>query len=149
MISRKKDGKQQPKQTAAFQTTTITYSGELAWEGKGKAIPAPNSSDDIEIDLVKSILNRESYLLRLRDVVVTTSKKFKPETADVLDLVRAATLDVVDCIAKWRNAKDDHSVPYVWDGINYLLRMSSDLDYMAEYRYDTLNSSHSLNSVTR
>ena len=141
MISRKKDGKQQPKQPGAQPGApqTITYSGELAWEGKGKAIPAPNSADDIEIDLVKAILNRESYLGRLKDVVVTTSKKFKPETADVLDLVRAATLDVVDCIVKWRNAKEDHSVPYVWDGINYLLRMSSDLDYMADYRYDKLS----------
>ena len=139
MISRKKDGKpQQPKQAAGLQT--ITYSGELSWEGKGKAIPASNSADDIELDLVKAILNRESYLARLKDVVVTTSKKFKPETADVLDLVRAATLDVVDSIVKWRNAKEDHSVPYEWDGINYLLRMSSDLDYMAEYRYDLLTS---------
>ena len=140
MISRKKDVKQQPKQPTVIQT--ITYSGELAWEGKGKAIPAPNSADDIEIDLVKAILNRESYLSRLKDVVITTSKKFKPETADVLDLVRAATLDVVDCIVKWRNAKEDHSVPYEWDGINYLLRMSSDLDYMAEYRYVRLHSPH-------
>lgn len=30
-------------------------------------------------------------------------------------------------------AKDDHTAAFMWDGINYLLKMPSDLDYLDKY----------------
>lgn len=86
-----------------------------------------------EFDVLKSILNREGYLNRLYKVVRTVGKKFKPEVADVLDLVRAASLDVVEAVLRWREVKGDHDAAFLWNGVNYLLKMPSDLDYLADF----------------
>ena len=48
----------------------------------------------------------------------------------MLDLFRAASIDVVDEILKWREVKRDHDAAFVWSGINYLLKMTSDLDFL-------------------
>lgn len=58
-----------------------------------------------ELAVLKAILNREGYLNRLKAVARTVGKKFKPEVADVLDFVRATTLDVIDMIVRWREVK--------------------------------------------
>jgi hypothetical protein len=89
--------------------------------------------ESLELDILKAILNREAYLGRLRSVSRTISRKFKPEVADMIDLVRAATLDVVEALVIWREAKGDHNAAYNWKGTNYLLKLSSDLDYLADY----------------
>jgi hypothetical protein len=111
-----------------------------------------------ELEVLKAILNREGYLSRLKQVARTVGKKFKGEVADVLDLVRAASLDVVDMIIRWREIKvhfnlflapisfvlkclllskyasqKDHDAAFMWNGINYILKMPSDLDYLADY----------------
>ena len=44
-----------------------------------------------------------------------------------------ASLDVVEKIIKWREIKGDHDAAFMWNGVNYLLRMSTDLDYLMGY----------------
>ncbi len=102
--------------------------------GTGKNTTTASPIDLAELDIVKSILNREAYLERLHAIVKTISKKVKPEFAAMLEMVRAATLEVVGAIVRWRDAKGNHRAPYLWNGINYLLRTSSDLDYLGDYR---------------
>lgn len=58
-----------------------------------------------ELEVLRAILNREGYLVRLQRVVRTIGKKFKAEAADILDLLRAASIDVVENIVKWREIK--------------------------------------------
>ena len=58
-----------------------------------------------ELEVLKVILNREGYLTRLEQTVKKIGRKFKPEIADMLDFVRAASIDVVEAIVKWREAK--------------------------------------------
>lgn len=36
-------------------------------------------------------------------------------------------------ILRWRELKRDHDAAFMWNGVNYLLKMPSDLDYLAEY----------------
>ena len=55
--------------------------------------------------MLKAVLNREAYLVRLKSISRTVSRKFKPEIADIIDLIRAATLDVLENIVRWRSAK--------------------------------------------
>jgi hypothetical protein len=86
-----------------------------------------------EYEVLKAVLNRENYLNRLQQVARTVGRKFKPEVADMLDFVRAASLDVVDLIVRWRDIKGDHDAAFMWNGVNYLLKMPSDLDYLGEY----------------
>ena len=66
---------------------------------------AGTTDSQAEFDALKAILNREGYLQRLRQVVRTVGKKFKPEVADMLDLVRASSLDVIEMVVRWREAK--------------------------------------------
>lgn len=102
----------------------LTFSAETA-----AATPAAQA----EYDVLRAILQRENYLQRLHGTVRTVGRRFKPEVADCLDLVRAASLEVVDCVGRWRSAKGDDSAAFMWNGVDYLLKMPSDLDYLAEY----------------
>jgi hypothetical protein len=80
----------------SFGEAGMTYSAE----------PSGNAEEGLaELEVLKCILNREGYLGRLLKSARTVSRKFKPEVADILDLVRAATLDVVEAIIRWRVAK--------------------------------------------
>ena len=82
--------------TSLFGKTGITISAE---EKTG-------TKDGLaELEVLKAILNREGYLERLHNVSRTVGKKYKPEVSDVLDFVRASSLDVVDMILRWREAK--------------------------------------------
>lgn len=86
-----------------------------------------------EYEVLKAILARENYLQRLQKVVRTISKKIKPELADVLDLIRQSSLDVIESVENWRRLKKDPDATFLWNGLNYILKMPSDLDYLAEY----------------
>jgi hypothetical protein len=93
-----------------------------------------NSEEGLaEYEVLKAILNREHYLGRLQQVARTVGRKFKPEVANVLDFVRASGLDVIDLILNWREAKGDHDAAFMWNGVNYILKMPSDCDYLTEY----------------
>lgn len=87
-----------------------------------------------ELEVLRTILNREAYLDRLYKAVRKIEKKFKVEIADIMDLVRVATLDVIGAIDSWRQVKNDFTCVYIWNGINYLLKIPSDLDYLQEYK---------------
>jgi hypothetical protein len=75
---------------------TITVSAE----------PSGNVAEsETELEVLKAILSREGYLPRLAKVVNKMEKKFKPEIADLLDLIRIATVGVVEAILAWRRVK--------------------------------------------
>ena len=82
----------------SYDTTSgITFSTE--------AKESEQTIEALELEVLKSILNREAYLTRLKSLSRTVSRKFKPEIADIIDLIRAATLDVLESIVVWREAK--------------------------------------------
>lgn len=60
------------------------------------------SESAAELEVLKSIISREGYLNRLINVTKTVKRKFKPELCDLIDFVRACTLDVVNAIEKWK-----------------------------------------------
>lgn len=95
--------------------------------------PGNTAEGKAELEVLKAVLNREGYLMRLFKSVRTVNKKFKADIADILDLVRAASLDVVEAIVKWREVKNDHDAAFMWNGLNYLLKMPSDMDYLSQY----------------
>jgi hypothetical protein len=102
----------------------LTYSAEIKGETEeGLA----------ELEVLKSILNREEYLNRLATTSRALGKVFDPSVADLLDLARVASLDTVEKILRWRETKKDHDAAFMWNGINYLLKMPSDLDYLTGY----------------
>jgi hypothetical protein len=86
------------------QTVNVTSNGSLgitfSLENEDK-----NQHADAELQVLKSILSREGYLARLKSLARTVNKKFNQEISDVLDMLRAASLDVIENIIKWREIK--------------------------------------------
>jgi hypothetical protein len=64
-----------------------------------------DSEGSLEVDALKCIINREAYISRLQKETRTIKKKLKAEIPDIIDLTRAASVDVVHAIVKWREAK--------------------------------------------
>jgi hypothetical protein len=81
---------------SSMENSGITFS----IEPKGNA-----EEGDAELEVLKCILCREGYLKRLHESAKTVGKKFKPEIADILDLVRAATVDLLEALVRWREVK--------------------------------------------
>lgn len=99
-----------------------------------------------ELEVLKCILVREGYLQRLgrASAVGHVGGIHLDNTLHVLDLLRAATLDTVEAIVGWRDAKEKRKrtetgqsvaepEQYKWNGINYLLKLASDLDFLAKH----------------
>jgi hypothetical protein len=117
--------------------TVTSQSRVVEKEDRGLTFSVEKSSEtpaaQAEYEVLKAILSRENYLSRLHDAVRTIGKKFKPEVADILDFVRTSSLEVIQAIQNWRAVKGDPDATFVWNGLNYLLKMPSDLDYLADY----------------
>ena len=87
----------QEKSNSYDASNGITFSTEA--KGSDQTI------ENLELEVLKAVLNREAYLVRLKSMSRTVSRKFKPEIADIIDLIRAATLDVLENLMIWRKAK--------------------------------------------
>lgn len=83
---------------------------------------------------MKCILVREGYLQRLLQASThgQVSGSHLGETIDLLDLLRIATLEVVETIRAWRKKKHTQD-PYKWNNLNYLLKIPSDLDFLQKH----------------
>ena len=80
---------------------------------------------------------REGYLKRLESVInqwlqTNDLKKVPRGLGDLFDLLRTSTTEVVEHVVRWRLAIGDNDdgkpMPFLWNGINYLLKIPSDLD---------------------
>eukprot|EP01029_Cantina_marsupialis_P006959 TRINITY_DN1766_c0_g1_i2.p1 TRINITY_DN1766_c0_g1~~TRINITY_DN1766_c0_g1_i2.p1 ORF type:complete len:1982 (-),score=316.11 TRINITY_DN1766_c0_g1_i2:313-6258(-) len=92
---------------------------------KNLVLPTPVS----ELDVVKGILLREGYIERIRSLV--GSSKINQIT-DLFDLFRICSLEVVELIEQWQKGLKSSS-PFIWNGLNYLLKMPSDLDFLSKF----------------
>jgi hypothetical protein len=91
-----------------------------------------NTDPATELEVLKCILLREGYLKRLREMGASAgSSGLRSEVVDLLDLLRIATVETVEMIEDWRKGQAK-SFPFVWNGINYLLKIPSDLDFLDE-----------------
>ncbi|ETL87712.1 hypothetical protein L917_13157 [Phytophthora nicotianae] len=99
-----------------------------------------------ELEVLKCILVREGYLQRLGRASIAghIGGAHLGETIDLLDLLRLATLETVEAIVAWRyykqkgKANDKLRTPtepeqFKWNGINYLLKVASDLEFLSKH----------------
>ncbi|KAL7688627.1 putative IQ motif, EF-hand binding protein [Plasmopara halstedii] len=107
-------------------------------------IRLPDSGKELEV--LKCILLREGYLQRLRSAstVGHVGGIHLADTLNLLDLLRTATLEAVEAIVVWRHAKQkgerngnlqsvSEPEQYKWNGINYLLKLASDLEFLNKH----------------
>jgi len=112
---------------------TQVHNASLPTGGITQSVESNIAEGKAELDVLKAILNREGYINRVTRSARSVNKKFKPEIADILDFIRAASLDVIESIVRWREAKKDHDCAFMWNQVNYLLKMPSDLDFLSKY----------------
>ncbi|GMH87214.1 hypothetical protein TL16_g10785 [Triparma laevis f. inornata] len=82
-----------------------------------------------ELNVLKAVLLREGYLRRLTDLSKQSQKFLEPGLGDLLDILRISSVEVVEAINEWRGGLNKQ-VPFMWNGINYLVKMPSDLDFL-------------------
>jgi len=82
-----------------------------------------------ELTVLKSVLLREGYLRRLLEMSKESTHVLQPGLGDLLDIIRISSVEVVEGIAEWRKGLTK-PVPFMWNGINYLVKMPSDLDFL-------------------
>lgn len=92
-----------------------------------------------EVEVAKAILLREEYVARVKSTIRRQGSKFGKDQGafddliSLLDLVRSATVDVVEAIQNWRKLQG-HPKPFTWGGINYLLKIPVDLDFLDNHK---------------
>ncbi|CAK4810797.1 unnamed protein product [Aphanomyces euteiches] len=98
----------------------ITYEADMPGNG------------GMELDVLKAIILREDYISRLAELSRSESPyAVVGSMANTLDLIRLTTVEVVEAIATWRKRQTKH-MPFKWNGINYLVKIPSDLDFLEE-----------------
>ncbi|GMI41685.1 hypothetical protein TeGR_g13922 [Tetraparma gracilis] len=66
---------------------------------------------------------------RLHVLASASTHALQPGVADLLDMLRIVSVEVVEAINTWRSGLST-PVPFRWNGINYLSKMPSDLDFL-------------------
>lgn len=92
--------------------------------------PTKSLCPEQELEALKSIILREGYLQRLETTVndwLSSGGDIPDDVGSLLDLIRMATVEVVEALLKWRLSTGG-SAPFLWNGFNYLLKIPSDLD---------------------
>jgi len=101
---------------------------------------------DRTLDVLKLIQVRESKLERLTALVerayrsdtlqdgqflppFTDSREMRLHVAALVGELRAASLEIVDAIHRWRTECLTHPKPYIWNATNYLLKIESDFTF--------------------
>lgn len=90
----------------------------------------------LELEVLKCILLREGYVGRLQGEAekgraLVSSKAAAAKFVDLLDLVRQITVETCEAIQRWRYTSKR---PFMWNGVNYLLKMATDLDFLSNVR---------------
>jgi hypothetical protein len=133
--------------SAGQSTGSFSFSSEQQRSARGRLL-----QPSTELDVLKCILLRETYITRLTAMTDALRKqqqlhsKRRSQTAvvaptaalpsallDLLDLLRVASVDVIEAITLWRLAQQNpYPTPaFMWNGANYLLKMKSDTDFLA------------------
>jgi hypothetical protein len=107
-----------------------------------KAKPAGSQADraaqKLELNCLKCILIREGYLTRLTDLAnrLQNGESGLLKSTDgsgLLDLLmqtRNVTIETVETIARFQQASAMQT--FTWNGTNYLLKLTSDLNFLAD-----------------
>lgn len=98
-----------------------------------------------ELAVVKYILARESVLLKLKNlctkisqcnILVQSSLNLESELLDTLALMRTTTTNFIEILTAWRESDVNHDQQnprtFIWDQQNYTLKVTHDLDFLAE-----------------
>ena len=132
IIPRRSSHRNAPSTGSPF---VLTGRGGMTTPHGGLSFQRTKSSDpSSELEVLKSILLREGYLERLHHLARRRGDQtaLRGEVVDVLDLIRMSTVETIETILKWKRTLVK-PYPFVWNGVNYLLKIPSDLDFLSRF----------------
>ncbi len=90
---------------------------------------------EIEFELYKLVLLRESYLQRLTKKIKSNKGTVEIGLIGLFDVLREVSIEVVDTVRMWERSQIDYPriKPFLWNGANYLEKMVNDLEYLEKY----------------
>ncbi|KAG7382202.1 hypothetical protein PHYPSEUDO_005130 [Phytophthora pseudosyringae] len=134
------------------KVSSVTFASENATQelDSGEAgVMVECVQNHTELEVLKCILVREGYLQRLGRASAAghIAGAHLDETIDLLDLLRLATLETVEAVGAWRSCKHKSKTAtdklaqrtpseleqFKWNGINYLLKVASDLEFLGKH----------------
>jgi hypothetical protein len=106
------------------QLTTVPslVKGGVTWQMDGASDPTS------ELEVLKCIILREGYIAKLKGMV-KSKDALRNDLVDNIDLIRLITVEVIESIKRWRENLPK-PYPFIWNGINYLLKIPSDMDFL-------------------
>ena len=88
---------------------------------------------ELEFEVIKLILLRESYLRRLDKTLVSSGGKVDIGVVGMADTLRDVSLEVVETIQEWERSQLDYPTlikPFIWNGEEYLAKMRRDYGFL-------------------
>ena len=111
-----------PATIKSLSNSLANSAGSITWQMEEMGDPTT------ELEVIKCIILREGYLSRLKQLIKSKTI-VQIDLLEIIDLARLVSVEVVECIMRWRK-NQNKSHPFIWNGFNYLIKMSCDLDFL-------------------
>lgn len=126
------------KRAVEKKRVAVDRSGDRIGFGDPECLQYSSSK---QLDIVKEILNREQCIEDVRELLEDKMGwgnglgELSHQTIRLLNRLRSTTLSLVESIMAWREKIKLHEKPFVWNGINYLLKISNDTNFLDDAPY--------------
>lgn len=91
---------------------------------------------EVGLELFKTVCLRERYLTRVKTLLDNKKGFVDLSVIGLVDLLRDTTLSIVETVVTWERAQIDFPrdvKPYLWNGLDYLVKMRTDVDFLVNY----------------
>lgn len=95
----------------------------------------PSFRPELEFEVIKLILLRESYLKKLEKLLVSNEGRVNMSVIGVIDTLRDCSIETVELIETWEQTQLDYPnvKPFLWNNKNYLHKMCEDYLFLRDY----------------
>lgn len=90
---------------------------------------------ELEFEVIKLVLLREKYLIRLKRVLDDSGGRVDHGIVGLFDTLREVTIATVEAIRYWEQSQVSYPAvkPFLWNSQNYLSKMVVDISYLRAY----------------
>ena len=88
---------------------------------------------ELEFEVIKLILLRESYIQRLQKLLTSTKGKVDLSVVGLVDVLRDVSLECIETVREWERSQLDYPnliKPFIWNGVEYLVKMADDYGFL-------------------
>ncbi|KAE9140917.1 hypothetical protein PF007_g489 [Phytophthora fragariae] len=108
--------------------------------------PCASFEKPYDLDIVKKIVEREGCLEALQQLLGAAKRPQQPRISgiskapivfqSIIDQLRSVSVQIVEDIDRWQQQQKAkaQATNFKWRGVNYLLKMTADLDFLASFR---------------